>query len=886
MDRARWEREQDLFHRARSLPPEQWADFLRAECGDDKSLREGVQALLDADSDDGSPLDQGLEETARRLLREPDGPTLPEERFGPYRVREVLGEGGMGVVYLAEREDLGSRAAIKVLRDAWLSPARRDRFSAEQRTLAQLTHPSIARLYDANSLSDGTPWFAMEYVEGVPLTDYCRAHETTIEGRLELFRRVCEAVQHAHAQAVIHRDLKPSNILVTEDGTVKLLDFGIAKHLESLDATADQTRTGLRLMTPAYAAPEQIRGERVGIHSDVYSLGVILYELLTGSLPFRLSNLTPAEAISLLATREPERPSAVARRVGGTSGGAPRGLVQGTASWTDLDVLCLTAMHKDPARRYPTVEALIRDLDRTLSGDPLLARPDTVGYRIGKFVRRNRAAVVAGASVTAVVLGLVGFYTVRLARARDQAVAEAARTQRIQRFMLSLFEGEDADVAPPEDLRVTTLIDRGVREATSLDAEPAVQAELYRTLGGISQKLGSLDRADELLRAALERRREWFGSDHPNTAESEIALGLLRADQASYDEAERLVRDGLAKLRRTLPAGHPSLVEAMTALGHVLVERGAYAEATEMLEEALRIESRLDGGGPDLTSVLYPLANAHFYQGHYAEAEELTRRALATNRARYGPGHPHVADDLVNLGAIRHEQGEYPDAERHYREALDVMRGWYGGSHHRTASVLIMLGRSLVFQDRHAEAKGLLEEALAIQERVFGLDHPRVASAINELGSIALHQGRFDDAEAAYRRMEVIYRNAHPNGHYLVGIALSNLASVSMARAEYGVALPLFRQAIGIYSETLSPEHPNVGIARIKLGRCLLRLGRFLEAERESRSGYELLSRQASPSVSWLRSAREDLAAIYEALGDAEKAAMMRQASELLDDPS
>ncbi len=285
----------------------------------------------------------------------------------------------MGVVYLAERTDLGSLVAIKVLRDAWLSPARRERFASEQRTLAQLNHPSIRRLYDADTLDDGTPWFVMEYVEGIPLTEYCREHRCSIDERLQLFRAVCEAVQYAHQRAVIHRDLKPSNILVKPDGTVRLLDFGIAKQLESLEAPlgkTDQTMTGLRLMTPAYAAPEQIRGDGVGIHTDVYSLGVILYELLAGQLPFDLSKLTPGEAETVIVGREPEKPSAVANETTKLPGANSGATSASKTAWADLDVLCLTAMHKDTQRRYQSVEALTRDIDHYLRGEPLEARPD------------------------------------------------------------------------------------------------------------------------------------------------------------------------------------------------------------------------------------------------------------------------------------------------------------------------------------------------------------------------------------------------------------------------------------------------------------------------------------------------------------------------------
>ena len=320
-------------------------------------------SLIAADAKGGSLLDRGVASVARQVFR---GSTYTPEsdRFGPYRLTRLLGEGGMGVVYLAERDDLGTVAAVKIMRDAWLSPSRRERFAAEQRTLAQLNHPLIARLFDADTLADGTPWFVMEYIEGVPLTTYCADHSASLTRRLELFRSVCEAVQHAHQHLIIHRDLKPTNILVTQDGGVKLVDFGIAKQLDSLEG-GDQTRTGHRLMTPAYAAPEQLRGGRIGIHTDVYSLGVILYELLSGTLPFDPGNRSTDDLATAIDERPPERPSVLVRQHRLWPGGD--GTAPSMSEWGDLDVLCLTAMHQDPKRRYATVDLLIRDIDHFLA---------------------------------------------------------------------------------------------------------------------------------------------------------------------------------------------------------------------------------------------------------------------------------------------------------------------------------------------------------------------------------------------------------------------------------------------------------------------------------------------------------------------------------------
>ncbi|MGH9499336.1 MAG: tetratricopeptide repeat protein [Terriglobales bacterium] len=875
MDSTRWDQIQDLFHRAVDLPAPQQTSFLEEACGSDRALASEVLALLEEDRGT-SILDRDMAQVAQQMFGGAAASSPIARELGPYRILELLGEGGMGVVYLAERGDLGNRVAVKVLRDAWLSPARRERFTSEQRTLAQLNHPYIARLYDADTLPDGTPWFVMEYIEGVPLTEYCREHASPIERRLQLFRAVCEAVQYAHQHAVIHRDLKPSNILVKNDSTVKLLDFGIAKQLESLDVPVDQTLTGLRFMTPAYAAPEQIRGERVGIHTDVYSLGVILYELLAGQLPFDLSNLTPGEAATVLATHEPAKPSLAARRPGSVKDKPPL-LSAGKTARADLDVLCLTAMHRDPERRYRSVEALIRDVDHYLNAEPLEARPDSLRYRVAKFIRRNRRAVAAGSLVLALVIGMVVFFTVRLARARNAALEEAARTERVQRFMMNLFQGGDEAAGPADDLRVVTLLDRGVLEAQSLSATPKVQAELYATLGDIYEKLGKLDRADSLLSQALQQRQALFG-DSTETAESLLALGRLRSDQARLDEAEQLVRQGLEMTKRHFPPDHPAVGKATAALGTILENRGQYEQAIQVLDEAVRLQSAPGVPKADLGVTLSELANSHFYAGHFDISDAINRRVLAMDRRIYGERHPQVANDLINLGAIQYEQAHFTEAEKYQRQALDITQGFYGKSHPETASAMTLLARTLVNEKRLEEAGDLLRGALAIQEQVYGKVHPRVASALNELGRIAQQQGKWDDAEQDFRRMAAIYSQIYAGKHYYIGIALSNLAGVYVDQKQYVRGESLFREALKMYAETLPPDHQLVGIARVRLGRALLLQRRYAGAEAESRAGYELLVKETNPPMQWLNRTRVDLSQEYDALKQPEKATKFRAA--------
>jgi serine/threonine protein kinase/tetratricopeptide (TPR) repeat protein len=876
MDSTRWEKIQTLFHEAAAQPATEQRAFLQSACGDDQSLLAEVLALLDEDSRGASLLDRGVAHATYQMVGDAVHASIRTKKFGPYRIKEVLGEGGMGVVYLAERDDLGNLVAIKVLRDAWLSPARRERFSIEQRILAQLNHHGIARLYDANTLEDGTPWFVMEYVDGVPLTDYCSKNNSSIDERLRLLRLVCEAVQYAHQHALIHRDLKPSNILVKRDGSVRLLDFGIAKQIEELDVPANQTRTALRLMTPAYAAPEQIRGERTGVQTDVYALGVILYELLAGRLPFDLSHKTDAEAAAVITTQEPAKPSIATRDTAGNTDELRHLTAASNAAWSDLDVLCLTAMHKDPARRYQSVEAFIRDVDHYLKGEPLEAQPDSLRYTLGKFANRHWQAVSAAAAVFVIVVGLVIFYTVRLTTARNAALAEAARTQRIERFMTNLFQGGDPSAGPADDLRVVTLLDRGVQEARSLDTEPAVQAEMYETLGGIYQKLGRFDQADSLLESSLAKRKSLFGSDSPETAKSILALGSLRDAQAKYDEAEKLIRQALDINTRRLPRNDPAIAKAQLALGRLLENRGAYTQSIAILEQTAQLYSRPGSSPADLADTLHELANSNYYAGHYEVSDALNQRVLLMYKEIYGDHHPRVADILINLGAVRFDLGHYPEAERYDRQALDIVQAWYGKDNTDTAADLTILARALVFENRFDEATSLLQQSLEIKERKFGKVHPSVASTLNELGNVASKQGNYDDAERYFTRMADIYRQTYPDGHYLIGIALSNLASVYTAREEWSRAEPLYREAIRIYTEKQGPTHVNVGIARIKLGRTLLRQQRYAEAEAETRAGYDILIAQMDPKVSWLINARKDLVEEYDALKQPGQAAKFR----------
>jgi serine/threonine-protein kinase len=806
-------------------------------------------------------LDCDVFDLADRILDAFPDP-IPVDDFGPYRISRPIGKGGMGEVFLAEDQATGRSVAIKFLRNLYSEPELRRHFTREIHTLARLEHPYIARLYELGVHPNGTPYFVMEYVEGKPLDEYRGERECSLEARIRLFQSICEAVRYAHSRAVIHLDLKPSNILVMENGTPKLLDFGIARHLENLDEPVNQTQ--LRC-TPAFAAPEQIRREPVGTYTDVYALGVVLYELLAGKHPYALDGCTPGEVEAIIAgSREPGKPSA-----------SPDRVAAGKAAWNDLDVLCLTAMKKDVQKRYHSVVELTQDIDHFLKGEPLKARPDRLTYRASKFLRRNGRAVLAATAVIALIAGLIAFYTFRLARARDAALLQTARTQRIQRFMLSMF-GADHNAAPADTVRVVDILDGAVRKAEKLKKDPPVQAELYETLGGIYQSLGKLDRADPLLQSGLEKHRSVFGSDSVEVAGSLLALGDLRIDQGRFKDAEQLTRKAVAIDERHLAPDDQNLGNAMSLLGSALEHSGAYAEAVKALESAVRIQSLPTADPADLSDSLAYLASTQLFLGRDAIAESLDQRALAVDRQIYGGGHPAVAEDLVNLGQVQEQIGLYAEAERNERQAFGIVQGWYGKDVLETAQQAEGLAGTLICEHKYDEAVPLLQQALKTAERDVGEKHWLVALGLNLLGVVALKRGNLDEAEVNFRRMADIYRSVYGEKNKHVALGLSRFGELYEARNEYPRAEQYFRESVQLFSETLSADNVQTGTAQIGLGRVLLREGRYKEAEAQLLAGYRIVTPGRNPSLQAAIDARKNLVSVYEALHNPAKAAEFR----------
>ena len=531
-------------------------------------------------------------------------PSAAGSPIGPYRILQEIGHGGMGTVYLAERADNQYQkiVALKLLR-GWSAGDERlvRRFLEERQILAGLDHPDIARLFDGGVTPDGLPWFAMEYVEGVPIDRYCDERRLPIEGRLELFCRVCAAVQYAHRNLVVHRDLKPANILVTADGGVKLLDFGIAKLLggDGPDAAASLTATGERLMTPLYASPGQIRGDPISTASDVYALGVILYELLAGRYPYRLATREPHAVVRAILEQEPERPSVAVLRPAEASdvSGHQRDMAPAKLARRlrgDLDTIVLTAMQKDPARRYGTVEQLVADVRRHLAGLPVTARPDSRLYCTEKFIRRHRAGVTVAAAITLLVIGFAVVAAVQSVRIRLQAAriaVERDRAEEVSRFMAGLFRASDPFAGAGAGLTAREILDSGAaRIDRELTDQPETRAQMMLEMGRAYFGLGARDRARRFGEVSLAIRRRASPGAPLEIAQTLDFLGLVRLEQGELDGAERAYREALELRRQLLGAGHRDVARTLNGLAGMLRAAGRFRDADSVSRLAVAID--------------------------------------------------------------------------------------------------------------------------------------------------------------------------------------------------------------------------------------------------------------------------------------------------------
>jgi serine/threonine-protein kinase len=817
----RWRRTDAVFSAALERESVEREAYVRTSCEGDEALLHDVMALLAAAATD-STLDGDAASFAALLVRAiASGPShdaddlAPGARIGAYRITHELARGGMGAVYLAERDDDEFRKAValKVVKRGIDTDEVLQRFRAERQILAGFAHPNIASLLDGGATGDGRPYLVMEYVPGQPITVYCDVRRLTMDQRLVLFETVCAAVQHAHQNLVIHRDVKPSNVLVSDEGVVKLLDFGVAKLLTD-DDTAPHTRAGTRLLTPEYASPEQLRGDTVTTACDVYSLGVLLYELLTGTRPSSAATNGDA-SYGDWKGRDARRPSDAWLHPSHRANGEATGIDAAAAARAttpermsrrlrgDLDTIVLKALAAEPERRYRSAEQLREDLERHRAGLPVRARPDTARYRLEKFVRRHRAGVAAALLVAILILASTIALAVQqaaTARARDRATLEAAKASEVRDFLVSLFTSSQPNRQLGDTLTVGEVLEFGAVRADSLSDQPQLRALLLVTIGDVYRVLGRYDRAEPLLtraiaeyevlpeappleragaltsmanlhfdlrryeqataptREALEIQRRELGPRHPDVLTSLGNLATLTARAGDLDSALALHGQVLA-LRRQLGPDEPSIAVTLNNMGSILLNAERHAEAEPYLREALEVNQRLlPREHPDVALAMSNLATLYRELGRYDEAEPLYREALALRRSVLGPWHPRLGISHYQLARLHALRGLLDSAEAHFRATLEIDRRAYGDEHPEVAVDATQLARVLLDRDDPLAAEPLLREALAIRIAHGGESQPSVADVLALLATAMEAQGEKMEAEQLLERALVVSR--------------------------------------------------------------------------------------------------------------------------------
>jgi serine/threonine-protein kinase len=804
LDAARWRILEPLLDQALELSGEERAAWLEALRGRSPAIADELTSLLS--SEDMAD--------RRGFLARPIELSLAGLTLGAYTLERLLGQGGMGSVWLARRSDgrFEGQAALKLMNLSLLSATGRERFRREGTALARLTHPGIARLLDAGVAASGQPYLVIEYVAGQRIDAWADAHGLSREERVRLVLQVLDAVSHAHANLIIHRDIKPSNILVTADGSVKLLDFGIARLLEDDAAERGGLTAEGRALTPDYAAPEQLRGEPITTATDVYALGVLLYLLLSGRHPTAAPSAKPMEAMRGLLEVEPAR-----------------------LGLGDLDAIIAWALRKAPAERYQTVAAFAEDLRRYLRHEPVSARPGSLAYRARKFARRNRWALAAAGSIV-LLLGAyavtVTVQSVRVRRALVEARLGASRAEQVTDYMLGLFKASEGGRLLTDSVRARELLDRSVAEAKSLSGQPELEAQMLDVIGRIETYLGEYERARPLLQEALNIRRTVQGENHADVATSLESLAEANSDAATII---KLRRQALTLRRRLSGAEDPRTANAVFALALALHAAGDVNAAKPLFDEWTTTIAQ----GPREVTVerlgqFSAVATFLQLSGQLDRAEPMLREALAITRTLYGERHHEVGEVLTNLAVLLDRASRLDEAEAVAREAVQIHRASYPQGHPALAASLRIWGITLEHMKRFQEAQSPLREALAIRRRFLGNDASNVAMSEIDLAYALIMSGTYDESAA------------------------------------------LARDAVRILSRQLGEDNAMVAYARAHLGDALRGQGRLAEAEPLLLAAFARLDPPTPVTRQWRGYTLGALVRLEEAKGRPDEAAKYR----------
>ncbi len=881
MSQKRAEEVERISYQAMIRPAVERADFLGRACGDDLELRREVESLIAADARAGMFMERPFLEACQ-----PPSTDGVESRVGPYRLLRKIGEGGMSVVYLAIRADdqYRKRVALKIVGHGLATEERLRRFRVERQILASLEHPSIARLLDGGTTESGLPYFVMELIEGEVIDTYCDRRRLALDERLSLFREVCAAVHYAHRNLIVHRDLKPSNILVTAEGVPKLLDFGIAKLLNPDLALPDPhpTDTWLRAMTPEFASPEQLIGGVITTASDVYALGILLYQLLTGRLPRRVDERSPVALARFATEVEVKRPSAAVLGAGRETDDpevlararqmTPKQLARRLRG--DLDNIVLSALRTEPDRRYNSAELLAEEVARHQAGLPVRARGDEIGYRLGKSFRRHRLVLALAAGFALA----VGLFVAALFGQVRQTVAARDQAEETVRYVERMLSVADPDLGVGEKATVREALDRGLEQLAELEEQPLLRARLQHFLGEMYADLGAFETAESLLHAALEVRRGHPSARDPvlETLNELSRVVLLRG---RYAEAEQISREAYGLARRLPGAARGLAAEGLAGMAAARGEQGDLSGAEHWHRQALAMRRELFGEDHEtVAESLRALASVRWQQGQDEAGEALHRRALAILEARFGEDHPEVASALHDLGTVLHDRGDYGRAEPVLRRALELRRARLAAEHPRVLDTENTLSVLLDNVGDFEGAEALQRRVLAGRVETLGGDHPLVAQSHHNLAGILASKGEYEEARGLYREALARARAALGDIHPGVGHVLMGLGHLELKAGEPGRAEPLLREAVEVRRQVLPPGHWLSARSRSLLGVALAAQGRYSEAEPLLVDSLEVIRAARREGDRETREALARVVELYAGWGRADEAERYRQA--------